>query len=365
MLAKFGGVGSIQPLQGFLANSMLRMLQTRDRRKLRRFAVFAGVVPTLALSVAGLALSHSESRGPAQSSSQQQPSPQASSTVVLPRGKKLYLKDGTFQLVRSYERKDDRVRYYSVERSAWEEIPAALVDWEATKKVEAESAKEQDALLAKVRTQEAADRILPLDVDASLPIAKGVFLPPGEGMFVLEGDSVRPLEQVGTQIKLDKKRLVEKILVPVPVVPARHRVQIPGPRATLRITTAQPEFYLREAPPDPDRVSPITKSSRPGMSGPEVELIRATVKGGSRRIEILSTNVVGEQSARRDTISVQRWEVAKGVYRLTVAESLVPGEYALAEILPEGLNLYVWEFGVDFAPAGAGKNKPATTNSKP
>src|SRR5207245_11471319 len=43
---------------------------------------------------------------------------------ALPRGKKLMLKDGTFQLVRSYERKGDRVRYYSVERGAWDEIPA-------------------------------------------------------------------------------------------------------------------------------------------------------------------------------------------------------------------------------------------------
>src|SRR5450755_430694 len=48
--------------------------------------------------------------------------------VPLPKGKKLILKDGTFQMVREYQRQDDSVRYYSVERSAWEEIPAELVD---------------------------------------------------------------------------------------------------------------------------------------------------------------------------------------------------------------------------------------------
>jgi hypothetical protein len=346
---------------------MPRMSKNRDRHIPRGTAVFTGLLPLLLLWTALLAFPRAQSQSPTQSNSQNEPNPQANSAAVLPRGKKLCLKGGTFQLVRSYERKGDRVRYYSVERAAWEEIPEAMVDWDATKKAEAESAKEQEALREKVRAQEAAERIMPLDIDASLEIARGVFLPPGEGVFVLEGDFVRPLEQVGAQIKLDKKRLVEQILVPVPVVPARHRVQIPGPRAALRITTAQPEFYLREAPPDPDRVSPIEKSSRPGMSGPEVELIRATVKGGSRQIEILSTNVVGQQSSRRDTIALQRWEVAKGVYRLTLGQSLAPGEYALAEILPEGLNLFVWEFGVDKAAVGTGngKTKQATVNSTP
>src|SRR5262252_5547020 len=42
---------------------------------------------------------------------------------VLPRGKKLVLRDGTFQLVRGYQRNGDRVRYLSAERGDWEEIP--------------------------------------------------------------------------------------------------------------------------------------------------------------------------------------------------------------------------------------------------
>src|SRR5580692_2465030 len=56
---------------------------------------------------------------------------------------KLYLKDGSFQLVREYKVDGDRVQYYSVERSDWEEIPANLVD---LKRTDAETGARKSAL---------------------------------------------------------------------------------------------------------------------------------------------------------------------------------------------------------------------------
>jgi hypothetical protein len=280
---------------------------------------------------------------------------------VLPRGKKLVLKDGSFQLVRDYARNGERVRYLSAERGDWEEIPASMVDWEATARAAAEEANEAEALAKKVRAQEQAQNLQPvMDVDASLQVAPGVFLPAGEGMFVVDGKSVRLLEQAGSQVKTDKKQFLKQVLSPIPIVPGKQNVQIPGARAKSRVTNTQLEFYLREAPPDPDRTSPIVKSSRPGESGPEVELVRATVKGDKRQLESIK-NLFGEQlETKRTTIAIERWDVAPAVYRFTLGEALPPGEYALAEILPDGMNLFVWDFGVDTA-AGA---KPASATVK-
>jgi hypothetical protein len=277
---------------------------------------------------------------------------------ALPRGKKLMLKDGTFQMVRNYERKGERVRYYSVERGTWEEIPAAMVDWDATARVEAEKKAEEDAFAKKVHTQEEAQRIeTVMDVDASLQVAPGVFLPPGEGMFLIDGKFVTPLEQAGSQVKTDKKQFLKQVLSPIPIVPSKRNVEIPGSRAKVRVTNPQAEFYLREAPPDPDRTTPIVKSSRPGESGPEVELVRATVKGNRRQLESIK-NLFGQQvEENRKTISIERWEIAPTVFRFTLSEPLPPGEYALAEILPDGMNLFVWDFGVDPA---AGVKEPAS-----
>jgi hypothetical protein len=354
------------------------LLQIRDERFLSRRCFVPALVRTLPWSLAIILLAatsaacgwHGQSPvpappPPAAPEPKEKAWPPETRSAPLPRGKKLVLKDGTFQIVRSFERKGDRVRYYSIERSAWEEVPAEMIDWDATQKAEADTAKRQEALLEKVRSREAIEKYQPLDIDASLPIAPGVFLPPGEGLFALEGTMVTPLEQVSAETKLDKKRQIEKIFVPIPIVPTRHRVQIRGPRATLRLTTALPEFYLREAPPDPDRPSSIQKSSRPGESGPEVELIRATLRNGTRLIEVLDTNIVGQQAAQRNTISLQRWEVAKGVYRFTLSEPLTPGEYAIAQMLPEGMNLYVWDFGVDLGPGSDRKSKPVLAKKPP
>ena len=86
--------------------------------------------------------------------------------------------------------------------------------------------------------------------------------------------------------------------------------------------------------------------------------MRLKVKGGKRELESIRTLFGSQISEDRNTVALQRWDVAKDIYRFTLAEGLPAGEYAFAEILPDGVNLYVWDFGVDRKErAAAGEKK--------
>jgi len=251
------------------------------------------------------------------------------------RGIKLFLKDGTYHVVREYKIEGNRVRYYSLERSAWEELPTDIVDWDATRRAEATEAKENAALVEKVHQDEAARNAVPVDIDASVEVAAGTFLPEGEGLFLLDHLTVTLLKQPDTDITFNKTQLLKQVLVPVPIVPTRHTVSILGSHAKLRFTNGSPEFYRRR---------------RDGKE-PEIYLVRARIHGDKREIENIDT-LFNIDVAKRHTISIEKWELVTGVYRLTLSQPLPPGEYAFTEVAnPDESALYVWDFAVDPNPS--------------
>jgi len=180
-------------------------------------------------------------------------------------------------------------------------------------------------------------------------VGAGVFLPNGEGVFAVQGKTASKLEPVNLQAKLDKKRVIEQVISPIPIVPSKRNIVIPGAHANFRIVVgAEPlEFFLREPPPDPDRRAPLVNSVEDSESGPEIELVRASVKSGKREIESIRSLFGQRIGTDVNIVAMQRWDVAPAVYRYTLSESLPPGEYVLAEVLPDGLNYFVWDFGVD------------------
>src|SRR5215470_16459037 len=69
---------------------------------------------------------------------------------------KLYMKDGSYHVVREYQVQQDRVRFYSVERSQWEEIPLDLVD---LKRTEAEQSERKSELEKEAKILSEEDRV--------------------------------------------------------------------------------------------------------------------------------------------------------------------------------------------------------------
>src|SRR4051812_21640234 len=78
--------------------------------------------------------------------------------VLLAANIKLYLKEGGYQLVREYKVNGDRVRYYSLERSDWEEIPAELVDLKRTESEATERQQEIDKDTKAFAAEEAVEK---------------------------------------------------------------------------------------------------------------------------------------------------------------------------------------------------------------
>jgi hypothetical protein len=280
----------------------------------------------------------------AQQGASSQAAPAAGTVPVpLPKGKKLILKDGTFQLAREYSVQGDRVRYWSVERSQWEEIPVALVDWDATHKSEAEQTAQDAELKAKIHASDLARRTRDIDVDLSLEIKPGLFLPDGAGFYALDRNKlIREMKQSQADIKLSAGRELEKIMSGVPFIPSKKTLEIPGEHAALRLTTAEPEFFMR--PSD--------------QREPRFRLLRAQIKGGHRVLDNISVGFTGEERYKATDIEIQTWTPATGVFRYTVDQRLEPGEYAFVETTNEGISGYVWDFGIDLPGKKAHKSLP-------
>jgi hypothetical protein len=252
--------------------------------------------------------------------------------VPLPKGKKLFLTDGSFQIVREYQRQGDRVRYYSVERSAWEEIPATLVDWAATEKSEAERDAQQKELAKQIAESEKAARFAGLDVDTSFEVRPKIFLPDDVGFYVLDGNRIAPMQQETAETHTEKGRAIAKIVTGMPLISGKQDVEIPGKQAKLRIHTGDAEFYFRTA----------------DKREPHLTLLRATVKGEKRAVEVITTNIAGQQSFKHQEVSLLQWDAARGLYRYTVDHPLEAGEYAIIETTQaEGQSMFLWTFGVD------------------
>src|ERR1700733_10368712 len=103
---------------------------------------------------------------------------------------RLMLKDGSYQSVAKYEMQGDRVHYLSAERYEWEDIPASLVDWDATKKYNDSltSGKVHPRLVETPEEREEHEK----EAANSPEVAPGLNLPGSGGVFMLDQFEGKP-----------------------------------------------------------------------------------------------------------------------------------------------------------------------------
>ena len=286
---------------------------------------------------------------------------------------RLVLKDGSFQVVRKYQVVGDRVRYMSMERGGdWEELPYALVDWEATKRWEEHHTgpydtsgnPSSDAMkeAAELDKEEAAERE---DEKARMPeVAKGLELPDQDGVFVLDTYQGTPelVELKPSDLDLNQKS--RKGLATLnPLAGSKSSLELTGAHARAHLHVNDPEIYVSlEGRDDVEQVVSHamtvktvgvqdTSHRKHGAHSPEsgFAIVKVDERREVRIIGAIHVSPNGTVTQSEDVIPT-KVEVLAGKHwlKLTPETALNVGEYALVEIVsPSDISQSVWDFRVD------------------
>lgn len=286
--------------------------------------------------------------------------------------RRLILKDGSYQLVTKYEVKGNRVHYFSAEREEWEDLPSSLVDWTATDKYEKERAAGAAAPEAVQLDKEAADE-QETSESAQPQVAPGLRLPEDSGVFLLDSfqgqAQLDELQQTSGDVNQDKKGNILRSVIN-PVAGAKAMIELDGAHAKIQAHVDVPSLYINveDDPNQLDQQRIRLDSARDNQSTsqhpqqPEqpqqpvqpvvpfdrFRIVQTEVKGGKRIVGDVKRAVTGKVSQEQHFVKTTITKVNGGWLKLTPAEPLAPGEYAVVEMMgKEGMNLYVWDFGVN------------------
>jgi hypothetical protein len=279
--------------------------------------------------------------------------------------KRLILKDGSYQPAVKWEIKGERVHYLSAERNEWEDVPASLVDWDATKKYEEElKAGQVSHTAAEIDKEVEAER---KEEEAKTPVvAPGLRLPEDGGVVLFENFQGQPqlsdIQQSGGELNKDTKRNILRATIN-PLASAKQNIELPGAHARIQSHTAQPTLYISlNQGTDISAEQPQKTASAETPSDPQrFRIVRMQVKGDKRIAGNVKISMVGKVSQQENLVPTNAEVIPGNTWvKLTPKAALSPGEYAVAEMLgDEGMNLYVWDFGVNpNAPANPGAWKP-------
>ena len=277
---------------------------------------------------------------------------------------RLILRDGSYQLVMSYKQVGDIVHYRSAERAGQEEeIPANLIDWDATAKWEqahspaiAGQAPRAPVIDPELAKEEA-------EITARTPeVATNLHLPERESVLALDTfqgtPELVPLTQSDGDLNRQTAHNILKAIVN-PVSTSHQVVELKGVRSAIQLHVNDPEIYVRikddtdvEAPSnaftvDTHGTTPVAKQTT-GSSQSQYVIVRVDVRRDVRIVSSFSINMLGGNKRQEDVIETESTLLPGGYWmRLKPKQPMDFGEYALMEVLSEKeINLGVWDFGV-------------------
>jgi len=283
--------------------------------------------------------------------------------------KRLILKDGSYQLASKWEKKGNRIRYYSAERAEWEEIPDSLIDWAATEKYEKDRAAgapppEAIELDKELEAERKAEEL------KSPQVAPGLRLPEEGGIFLLDNFQSQPqldeLQQSGGELNKNMKGNILRAAIN-PIASAKQTIELKGQHAKVQSHVTMPAIYVnveqdsagqnQAANAGPQQPQ---KPQQPEQPIDRFRIVRMQVKSDKRIAGDIKIAVYGKVSQEQKLVPTTSQPISGGWVKVTPTASLAPGEYAVVEMLgKEGINLFVWDFGVNpSAPANPTAWKP-------
>ena len=272
---------------------------------------------------------------------------------------RLILKDGSYQAVTEYSVKGGVVHYRSAERNgAEEELPAKLVDWPATQAWEQQHTDGSAAVLDPELAREEAE------IAARTPeVAPNLHLPEQGSVLALDvydgGNELAMLAQNDSDLNRNTAHNILKATVN-PVASSHQLIQLKGTSAETQLHTGTPVIYVRigdnlppEAPDDAFQVDTHGANGNAavpagGAASSQYVIVRADVRTDVRVIGSFKITMLGKVSRQEDVMETTQEMLPGGHWmKLTPKQELLPGEYALMEVLNvKDVNLAVWDFGV-------------------
>ncbi|HEX3353176.1 MAG TPA: hypothetical protein VHS34_10175 [Terriglobales bacterium] len=266
--------------------------------------------------------------------------------------KRLILKDGSYQLATKWEVKGERVRYLSAERNEWEEVPNSLVDWAATDKYEKDRAAGKPAPEAVALDKELeAER--QADEARSPHVAPGLRLPDDGGIILLDTYQSQPqlveLLQSSGELNRNIKGNILRSAVN-PIASSKQIIEVPGLHAKIQAHATLPAIYVNVEQQDQlDNATQIAeKKQQENLPWDRFRIVRLQANKDKRVVGDIKIAVYGKVSQEQKFVPTTAAKLTGGWVKVTPSSDLEPGEYAVVELLgKEGMNLYVWDFGVN------------------